>query len=184
MKRHQIHLATIAAASMLAAACGTTDDVGRTGAYTGPGPAGGATATTPQQGGAPVADPNRTRAAEQRARAEDRQERAVDRHRMTELIGADVRNRQGEKIGDIEEVIIDAQGEPALAIVSTGGFLGLGERRHAVPYKALERAPSGTDRVLDMTKDQLRQAPNFEPSERPYDKPGWMSENQRAYGNR
>jgi len=135
-------------------------------------------------GGSGTALPNLGRgseqvASEQHARAEDRFQ---DRRTMSELLGAPVRNGQGEKIGEIEEVVLDPQGNPTLAIVSTGGFLGIGERMHAVPYEALELGSRGNDRVLDMSREQLRDAPSFSSSERPnMNDPAWQVRNMRSY---
>ena len=46
------------------------------------------------------------------------------------LIGNDVDNRDDEDLGDIEEIMLDMQiGEVAYAVLSYGGFLGIGEKR-------------------------------------------------------
>lgn len=112
--------------------------------------------------------------------------RAVDQRQMSEMLGATVRNPQGEKIGKIEEVLLDANGQPSIAIVSTGGFLGIGDSKHAVPFYALQLANSGsTDRMLNVSREQLRQAPTLSGMQRPdMNDRTWMDQNQRAYGNR
>lgn len=112
------------------------------------------------------------------------QNRALDQRQMSELIGANVRNPQGERIGKIEEVLLDANGQPSIAIVSTGGFLGVGDSKHAVPFAALQLANNGsTDRMLDISREQLRQAPTLSGTQRPdMSDRGWMEQNSRAYG--
>ncbi|HTD18458.1 MAG TPA: PRC-barrel domain-containing protein, partial [Ktedonobacteraceae bacterium] len=53
------------------------------------------------------------------------------------FIGADVENPQGQNLGDIKDMVIDrASGRIAYAVVSFGGFLGMGEKLFAVPWGA------------------------------------------------
>jgi sporulation protein YlmC with PRC-barrel domain len=84
--------------------------------------------------------------------------------RASKLVGTDVVNAAGEKIGDISEVIIGRNGSPQ-AIVSVGGFLGMGEHRVALDWSKLKIERQGnSDRmrvVLDMTKDQLKGLPDY-----------------------
>ena len=49
-------------------------------------------------------------------------------HRLSKVIGSGMRNKSGEKIGDIRDLVVDGGGTIKLAIVSTGGFLGVGDR--------------------------------------------------------
>lgn len=103
-------------------------------------------------------------------------------YRASKIIGTDVRNKQGEKIGDIKDLIMDRNGSITLVIVSTGGFLGLGDRLHAVPWSALQTT-SGNDRVLDIDKDRLKRAPGFDSGNWPnLSDERWISENRRYYG--
>jgi hypothetical protein len=81
-------------------------------------------------------------------------------HRVSKIIGTDVRNREGQKIGDLKDLIIDNKGNVSLAIVSTGGFLGLNDRLHAVPWSALLPDDTGS-RLLDMDKAQLSRVAGF-----------------------
>jgi sporulation protein YlmC with PRC-barrel domain len=84
--------------------------------------------------------------------------------RASKLVGTDVVNAAGEKIGDISEVIINRNGSPQ-AIVSVGGFLGMGEHRVALDWSKLKIERQGnTDRMrvmLDMSKDQLKAQPEY-----------------------
>jgi sporulation protein YlmC with PRC-barrel domain len=69
--------------------------------------------------------------------------------RITELVGLNVRNLQGRKLGDIENVVLDLhEGRPVYADLSFGGFLDLGERMAYVPWSALDIRPRlGTARL-------------------------------------
>jgi len=103
-------------------------------------------------------------------------------HRVSKIIGTDVRNREGQKIGDLKDLIIDNKGNVSLAIVSTGGFLGLNDRLHAVPWSALLPDDSG-GRLLDMDKAQLSRVAGF--SERTWPDltdDAWQIENRRQFG--
>jgi sporulation protein YlmC with PRC-barrel domain len=103
-------------------------------------------------------------------------------HRVSKIIGTDVVNSKGEKIGDVEDIVLDAKGNVAYAVVSTGGFLGVGDKMHAVPWTAI-RTNTGTDNfMLDVDKDRLRSAPGFDQSSWPnVNDPKWSSENRRYF---
>ena len=82
----------------------------------------------------------------------------------TNLVGVDVRNRGGETIGEIEDVIIANKSTIRGVVVSVGGFLGMDEHYVAIAPAALDIQREGNDwRVtLDATKDQLRAAPQVD----------------------
>ena len=103
-------------------------------------------------------------------------------HRVSKIIGTDVVNSKGEKIGDVEDIVLDAKGNVAYAVVSTGGFLGMGDKMHAVPWSAI-RTTTGTDNfMLDVDKDRLRSAPGFDQSSWPnVNDPKWSSDNRRYF---
>lgn len=83
-------------------------------------------------------------------------------HRASKIIGTDVRNRQGQKIGDIKDVVLDTNGQIAYTVVSTGGFLGMGDRMHAIPWTALQKDGENNYFVLDIDKERLKKAPGFD----------------------
>lgn len=57
--------------------------------------------------------------------------------RASKLDGVDVYNERNEKIGEIDEVLLDRNGRVEAVIIGVGGFLGIGERNVAVPFDAL-----------------------------------------------
>ncbi len=81
--------------------------------------------------------------------------------RSTKMIGMQVKNAKGEKIGEVDDLVVDkGEGVVAYGILSFGGFLGIGEKLFAIPYGNLKR--SGDDAVVvDLTKEQLENAPSF-----------------------
>jgi sporulation protein YlmC with PRC-barrel domain len=84
------------------------------------------------------------------------------------LIGDDVCNASGENLGDIKEIMLDTQsGRVAYAVLSFGGFLGLGEKLFAVPWDALVLDTENKGFVLNVSKEQLKAAPGFDKGDWP-----------------
>lgn len=91
------------------------------------------------------------------------------------LIGADkvegtkVYNRAGDHLGEIHEVMIDKlSGNVAYAVMSFGGFLGMGEKYHPLPWSALDYDTSVGGYVVDLSKEQLEGAPTYGVDEDPH----------------
>jgi sporulation protein YlmC with PRC-barrel domain len=82
------------------------------------------------------------------------------------IIGEAVVNRQDEKLGEIHEIMVDAkEGRIAYAVLSSGGFLGMGNKLFAMPWDALEFASSEKKLILDVDKEKLEAAPGFDKDE-------------------
>ena len=74
--------------------------------------------------------------------------------------GTAVRRGNGDKVGSIEHVMLDKlSGRVAYAVMSFGGFLGLGEEYYALPWSALRYNENLDAYELNVTDDQLRNAP-------------------------
>ena len=74
--------------------------------------------------------------------------------------GTTVRRSNGDKVGTIEHVMLDKlSGRVAYAVMSFGGFLGLGEEYYALPWSALRYNENLDAYELNVTDDQLRNAP-------------------------
>ena len=102
-------------------------------------------------------------------------------HRLSKILGSEVRTRFGEKVGDIRDIVVDDRGAIRLAIVSTGGFLGVGDRLHAVPWDLLAAGPKD-DRILDIDKARLQAAPGFTSKTWPdLGDDRWLADNRRYY---
>ena len=79
------------------------------------------------------------------------------------LIGEDVYNRQDEDLGDIKEIMLDMrQGQVAYAVLSFGGWLGMGDKLFAVPWQALQLDTVNKRFLLDVSKEHLKNAPGFD----------------------
>jgi hypothetical protein len=62
--------------------------------------------------------------------------------RLDQITGADVRNRQDEDLGDIEDVVLNKQGQIEYVLISRGGFLGIGDKLVPVRWDDLSVTPS------------------------------------------
>jgi sporulation protein YlmC with PRC-barrel domain len=92
------------------------------------------------------------------------------------LTGDTVVNRKNEDLGKIEHLMIDLDsGRVAYAVLSFGGFLGMGDKLFAIPWKALTVDTSEKRFVLDLDKERLEQAPGF-------DKANWPDMADRSWG--
>lgn len=79
------------------------------------------------------------------------------------LTGTDVRNRDGENLGDIKDFMLDVEsGRVIYAVLDFGGFLGIGDKYFAVPLEAFEADTTREELVLNVTKDKLENAPGFD----------------------
>lgn len=81
----------------------------------------------------------------------------------SKIIGESVVNRQDESLGKIHELVIDAKdGRMAYAVLTFGGFMGMGNKLFAMPWSAFEFATTENKLVLDIDKDKLKSAPGFD----------------------
>lgn len=81
----------------------------------------------------------------------------------TSLIGDEVVNPKGERLGEIKELMIDLHsGHVAYAVLSFGGFLGMGDRLFALPWEAFAVDTESKSFVLDVDKETLENAPGFD----------------------
>jgi sporulation protein YlmC with PRC-barrel domain len=80
--------------------------------------------------------------------------------RAKKVIGTNVTDPTGKKIGEVEDLVLDKESNSILfAVVGFGGFLGMAEKYHPIPWSALDYDPQSGSYVVDYTKDQLKAAP-------------------------
>jgi sporulation protein YlmC with PRC-barrel domain len=82
-------------------------------------------------------------------------------HRASKLIGTPVYNEQEEKVGNIDDLIITPDRSLSYAILSVGGFLGLGGRLVAIPVDQLHDQ-QGRLILPGATKEALKKVPEFQ----------------------
>ncbi|MDB5727810.1 MAG: photosystem reaction center subunit [Noviherbaspirillum sp.] len=93
------------------------------------------------------------------------------------LLGEDVYNEQDELLGEIKEFMLQMDsGKVAYAVLSFGGFLGLGTKLFAVPWNALKLDTVNKRFVLNVEKDRLKNAPGF-------DKDDWPDMNDQSWAS-
>src|SRR5512135_3512990 len=101
------------------------------------------------------------------------------RHVMSasSLTGDGVVNELGEDLGKIEEIMIHIDsGKIAYAVLSFGGFLGMGDKLFAIPWEALTLDEDKKEFIIDVEKEKLENAPGF-------DKDNWPDMADRKWGS-
>jgi sporulation protein YlmC with PRC-barrel domain len=80
----------------------------------------------------------------------------------SDLIGAPVKNPQGENLGSLQELVLDPrEAKITNAVVSTGGLLGIGARAVAVPWQDVTLEADGKTLVVAMGKEEISNAPEW-----------------------
>lgn len=83
--------------------------------------------------------------------------------RASKLIGMEVRNANGENLGEIKDLIVDVKAEKVnYAVLSFGGVLGLGDKLFAYPVSAFKATGDKDELVLNVDKEKMKNAPGFE----------------------
>jgi sporulation protein YlmC with PRC-barrel domain len=75
-----------------------------------------------------------------------------------------VYNNAGNSIGDVNDLVMGADGKVTAAVIGVGGFLGMGEKEVAVPFEMLKvvHKDNSWHLAMDTTKEALMAAPNYE----------------------
>jgi hypothetical protein len=90
--------------------------------------------------------------------------------------GTKVYDPMGEHIGSIERILVEKRsGQVSYAVLSFGGFLGMGHEHYPLPWSKLNYDENLGGYRVDVTKDQLEGAPRYEREEDEY----WTEENGR-----
>jgi sporulation protein YlmC with PRC-barrel domain len=77
--------------------------------------------------------------------------------------GTSVYNDKGEKIGTVEDVVLDKQSNQIMfAALGFGGFLGMGEKYYPVPWSMLDYQEEMEGYVVPLSKDRLENAPAYD----------------------
>lgn len=94
------------------------------------------------------------------------------------LTGETVNSPNGEALGKIEAIMLDVRsGRIAYAVLSFGGFLGMGEKLFAIPWSALTLDTHAKSFMLDVSKEKLERAPGFDKDHWPsMADPRWATE--------
>jgi sporulation protein YlmC with PRC-barrel domain len=117
------------------------------------------------------------------------QGQVLEINKSSTLIGATVKNQQGEKLGKIRDLVIDLNSERvAYAVLGSPGMFFSAEKLQAVPLRALQPDATGTSLILNASKENLASSPGFDKANWPEvgtavwgAEPFWK-ENQRTNG--
>jgi PRC-barrel domain len=91
-----------------------------------------------------------------------------DDQEVSTILGKSVRSNADEDMGRIVDIIVSRDGQARAAVIDFGGFLGIGTRKIAVDWRALNFAPTGKPAgtiIVDLTRNQVRLAPEYKRGE-------------------
>jgi len=109
--------------------------------------------------------------------------------RIEDIVGAPVQNSQGQDLGKINDIVINLQtGTSNYAALSFGGFLGIGDKLFAMPWRQIDfRVDAKSQKltaVVNVSKESLEKAPSFDKNDWPdLANPNWSREIDRHYGD-
>jgi sporulation protein YlmC with PRC-barrel domain len=99
--------------------------------------------------------------------------------------GANVYNLAGEKLGSIDDLMIDQQsGQVKYAVLEFGGFLGMGTDRYPIPWSMLKYDSKHTGYVVPLDKAKLENAPKYTDETIPSYDSAYSSKVNSYYGSR
>ena len=112
----------------------------------------------------------------------------TEMNETNELIASDkvegtaVYDQNGTKLGSVHNFMVDKRsGQVAYAVLSFGGFLGMGSSYHPLPWKQLVYEPAQGGYVVNLTRDQLEAAPTYSDTN-VWDEPGYGRGIDEYYG--
>jgi sporulation protein YlmC with PRC-barrel domain len=80
--------------------------------------------------------------------------------------GTDVYNMNGDKLGTVDDIMIDKiSGKAIYAVMSFGGFLGIGEKQHPLPWSSLTYDEAKEGYIVNLDKRMLENAPTLDPDD-------------------
>jgi sporulation protein YlmC with PRC-barrel domain len=104
----------------------------------------------------------------------------------TKMIASKVVNPAGEELGTLKDLVIDLEdGRIAYAVLSFGGFLGMGDKYFAIPWEAFVLNAKDSTLILDVDSEVLKAAPGFDKDHWPNDaqyEGGWLLDIYEYYG--
>jgi sporulation protein YlmC with PRC-barrel domain len=95
--------------------------------------------------------------------------------RSSAVVGSSVKDLNGKDAGKVEDLLLEPDGDVEYAVISFGGFLGVGDKLYAVPWSAVVVDRSERTVHVDVKKETLERSPSF-----PRDK--WPDPNDREWG--
>jgi hypothetical protein len=93
----------------------------------------------------------------------------------TRVTGSPVFDAKGERVGQIEDIVLSkVEGQAAYAVLSFGGFLGIGHDHYPLPWSTLHYDPDRGGYVVNLTRERIEGAPSHAPGAEPdWGDPAW-----------
>ena len=104
--------------------------------------------------------------------------------RSKDVVGVNVRNRQNEDLGKIEDIMLDkAKGQVKYVVLSFGGFLGMGDKLFAMPWSIFSYDTDNDCFIITVDKEKLKNSPGFDKDNWPnMDSTAWNQQIHDYYG--
>jgi len=105
--------------------------------------------------------------------------------RLSEIIGSDVVNHQGEKLGSVDDFVVNEQGQLEYLIISRGGVMGIGASLIAIPLDSVSpQVTEDKELRINVDKTTLDQAPTFAAGDYPdFADRQWQQESRGYFQN-
>jgi hypothetical protein len=104
-------------------------------------------------------------------------DRPSDLVKSSEVVNVTVKNLQKETLGEIEEIVLHkVSGKVAYIVLNSGSFLGMGGKFFAVPWNAIKYDANEECFLLNVAKDEFKNAPGF-------DKDRWPNMADQTWAN-
>ena len=103
--------------------------------------------------------------------------------RASSVVGSSVKDLSGKDTGKIEDLLLEHDGDVAYAIVSFGGFLGMGDKLFAVPWNAVIVDRSNRTVHIDVKKETLERSPSFSREQVPDNDREWGSQVRKGWSD-
>ena len=94
--------------------------------------------------------------------AQSEQDKVRHGNKASGLLGMEIRNKQNQKLGEIKDLVMDMpSGKVSYAVLSVGGFLGIGEKLIAIPPTSFQYSDARDYLIVDADKAKIQAAPGF-----------------------
>ena len=90
---------------------------------------------------------------------------AADQVRAEKLIGMDVYDTNGDKVGTVKDILFDKDGKATGMVLSVGGVLGVGAKQVGLQWSEIDIQPDAEVAKVQYNKEQLEAAPDFKTQE-------------------
>jgi hypothetical protein len=107
---------------------------------------------------------------------------ALGAWRGSQLMGINVYNPDGDRVGAIADIVGDIKGQVIYVILSHGGFLGIGDKLIPLPWELLTPGKGTKSVEIQLSKKDLESAPNFDSNYWPdFTQSEWKTKTQKYY---